>query len=55
MYLHINRNPESGVKKSKFIFVGCLANTETMEGEGKGFLILGMSMCYPQRESTLTA
>lgn len=50
MYLHINKNPESGVKKSKFIFVGCLANIETMKGEGKGFHISGAPMCYPQRE-----
>lgn len=50
MYLHINRNPESGVKKSKFVFVGCLSNIETMKGEGKGFLILEVWMCCPQRE-----
>lgn len=50
MYLHINRNTESGVKRSKFIFVGCLTNTEKMRGKGKEFLILDVSMCCPQRE-----
>lgn len=55
MYLRINRNPQSDVKKSKFIFVGCLASIETMKGEGKRFIILGESMRCPQQESTLTA
>lgn len=50
MYLHINRNPENDVKKSKFVFVGYLANIGTMKGEGKVFLILDVLVCCPPRE-----